>query len=288
MVNEKDHNSSTKSIADPEPANESAPHSLHCSSKSKSSSSLRSSTGSVPAFNPAVFMHNMHNTTYQNQSHYHSSNTNSGQDSPGLSVATAEGSPNTSSAPIANTNTTNTTTNTTNATNGTRTMHFLLVDDSESILKITSMLLARAGHTVERAENGVIALDRIAASLRPGGKPFDVVLMDLLMPVLDGLEATKRLREIEAEQYHNSSHLHTTTTTTSPSMSSKSLRLTPPELPRRQIVVGLSANGDEETINDAYNAGVDRFIEKPFSLSKLLEALQEIHLDSLEDAAGGV
>ncbi len=72
----------------------------------------------------------------------------------------------------------------------------LLVDDSPTILKMSAMLLQRLGHEVKLAENGAVAVKLYEQSLtidpRTGRKisSFDVILMDLQMPVMDGLEAT--------------------------------------------------------------------------------------------------
>jgi CheY-like chemotaxis protein len=63
----------------------------------------------------------------------------------------------------------------------------LVVDDSLSILKMTAALLKRNGFNVEQAENGVEALEKILQR-KTMNKPYDVVLMDFQMPIMDGLE----------------------------------------------------------------------------------------------------
>jgi signal transduction histidine kinase/CheY-like chemotaxis protein/HPt (histidine-containing phosphotransfer) domain-containing protein len=70
----------------------------------------------------------------------------------------------------------------------------LLVEDHPVNQKVAQKLLERIGLTVEVADNGEIALDML------GKQAYAMVLMDCQMPILDGYSATRRLREIEAEQ----------------------------------------------------------------------------------------
>jgi len=119
--------------------------------------------------------------------------------------------------------------------------NILVVDDSPTITKMISMMLKQHNHKVTIAENGEIAVQNLLNHWRDYQIGYDIVLMDLQMPVMDGLEATKRLRESEmmsTTSKHN----------------------------RHQIIIGMSANSDHETMQDAFRAGVDDFITKPFRI----------------------
>ena len=76
------------------------------------------------------------------------------------------------------------------------TCHILIVEDNETNQKLAQVLLERLGFTHSSAQNGQEALDRLEK------ETFDCVFMDVQMPVLDGLEATRLFRERESEGEH--------------------------------------------------------------------------------------
>ena len=73
-----------------------------------------------------------------------------------------------------------------------RSLHILLAEDHDTNRNLTVTILKKLGHTVTAAENGRIALETNAQ------ERFDVILMDVEMPEMDGWQATKRIREQEA------------------------------------------------------------------------------------------
>ncbi len=113
----------------------------------------------------------------------------------------------------------------------------LLVEDNRINQEVAQGMLNKLGVHVEVVEHGQEALDVLE------GQAFDVVLMDCQMPVLDGYEATQRIREREAHtDYH-------------------------------QLIVALTANALPEDRERCLAAGMDDYLSKPFSVERLREVL---------------
>ncbi|MCP3921403.1 MAG: response regulator [Desulfobacterales bacterium] len=117
----------------------------------------------------------------------------------------------------------------------------LLAEDNKLNQKVAVRMLNKAGHSVSIAKNGQEALDKFKNDL------FDVVLMDGQMPVLDGLEATQRIRSFEVKEKRE-----------------------------RTPIIALTANamvGDREQF---LSAGMDGYLAKPVKSEQLLEAIDDV------------
>ena len=114
----------------------------------------------------------------------------------------------------------------------------LLVEDNELNIEIAKIILEEEGFVVDIAQDGIFAVDKVK-NATPG--QYDLVLMDIQMPIMNGLEATKKIRSLEAEN---------------------------PEMPRLPIIA-MTANAFEEDRRTALDAGMDEHITKPINIATL-------------------
>ncbi|MBF0627580.1 MAG: response regulator [Magnetococcales bacterium] len=124
--------------------------------------------------------------------------------------------------------------------NPTRPLRILLVEDVEENRELISIYLENTPHALSMACNGADALERIQH------EPFDLVLMDIEMPVMNGLRATTLIRAWERDTRH-----------------------TPP-----LVILALSAHSMEGEARQCLAAGCDDHLGKPISKKNLLAALQ--------------
>lgn len=122
---------------------------------------------------------------------------------------------------------------------GSRPGRILVADDEPHIRRILSTLLRNASFDVDEAADGGEALERIGSEVE-----YEFVLLDLMMPVADGLEVLQAIRDHDR-------------------------RWSTP-------VIILTAKGQDTDRQAAMEAGADDFLTKPFSPKKLLARIQEI------------
>lgn len=129
-------------------------------------------------------------------------------------------------------------------------LHILAADDVPQNLQLLSLSLGRRGHTVVTARNG----EEVIAAFQQ--ERFDLLLLDVQMPLVDGLEAARRIRALEANQ-----------------------------LRERVPIIALTASVLEEDRVAARNAGMDGFASKPLEMEKLIQEIARVtgHQPSFPD-----
>ncbi len=126
-------------------------------------------------------------------------------------------------------------------------LRILLADDHLVNQKVALQILQRMGYRADVASNGLEVLEAVFSL------PYDVVLMDVQMPLMDGLEAARRIRR----EYENSTEY--------PEKVSQ-------ERPR---IIAMTANAMQGDREECIAAGMDDYISKPIQIEQLIEALSK-------------
>ncbi|MDD4602262.1 MAG: response regulator [Bacteroidales bacterium] len=124
-----------------------------------------------------------------------------------------------------------------------RSLFILLAEDNKINQKVASKTLEAFGHKVEVVENGKLALDRFITN------DYDLILMDLEMPEMDGLEATRQIRKVEEERMKSGQPV------------------------KRIKIVALTAHSTTEDKEHCLAVGMDDYISKPFRQTEIARAL---------------
>ena len=114
-------------------------------------------------------------------------------------------------------------------------MKVLIADDELRLRKVIALYMSKCGYEIIEAGNGETAIE-----LAKENKP-DAIVLDVMMPGMTGIEATKKIREL-------------------------------PEFAKTPIIL-LTANASEDDIKIGLASGADKYIRKPFSPKELVESI---------------
>lgn len=117
-------------------------------------------------------------------------------------------------------------------------MRILLVEDDRSLSRAVSTILQKNNYSVDCVENGQTALDYLEKDI------YDAVIMDIMMPVMDGLEAARQIRTLNRKDTK--------------------------EIP----IIAMTANAFQDDIRDCIDAGMNAHIAKPIDSKKIEDTLQ--------------
>ncbi|MDZ7792767.1 MAG: response regulator [Spirochaetia bacterium] len=119
----------------------------------------------------------------------------------------------------------------------------LLAEDNELNQKSIAYFLSEMGHEVEISENGSEALKLLSQ------KSFDLVLMDVQMPVMNGLDATRKIRSSDESRFN-------------------------PQIP----IIALTAYAMKEDVHHILSCGMNAYVSKPLSRDILAQAIGSVFL----------
>ena len=119
-------------------------------------------------------------------------------------------------------------------------MRILLAEDNELNMEIAEFLLTNAGAEITKASNGKEAVEAFEKS---GVGEINLILMDIMMPVMDGLEATREIRTMNRSDAS------------------------------AVAIIAMTANAFAEDKSKALKAGMDEYLTKPLESEKLIRAL---------------
>lgn len=114
----------------------------------------------------------------------------------------------------------------------------LIVDDTETMRRYEHLLLSEEGYDLDMATNGVEALERVSKA-----QP-DLILLDIMMPEMDGIECCRRIKSNEA-----SSNVK---------------------------IIMVTTKGEYNRVKEAFSAGCDDYVTKPIDRLELLSKIREL------------
>ncbi len=122
-----------------------------------------------------------------------------------------------------------------------RSLSILVVEDNAINLRLITAALTRAGHHVDSAMDGSAAIQKFKEA------HYEVILMDIMMPVMDGIAATREIRKIEQSRNIQEEN--------------------------RVKIIAITANAFEDDRSKFFKAGMDFYMNKPVEIEELIRIL---------------
>ena len=135
-------------------------------------------------------------------------------------------------------------------TNNLESIKILIAEDNPVNQLLAKKLLGKMGYQVDVADNGKIAVDKYANVLESNDRIYDIIFMDMQMPEMDGVQATKIIREKEKKLTAENNNLH---------------------IP----IIAMTANVLKEHRNMCFEAGMDDFVAKPIGKELVNNIIQK-------------
>lgn len=129
-------------------------------------------------------------------------------------------------------------------------MKIMIVEDDPSLQKLLELFLADYG-ACDKAANGREALEAIQRAI-DDQQPYDLVCMDVMMPEMDGLEALRKIRQLEFKHHQD-------------------------KVPSVKVIM-ITAKDLAKDMMSAFHAGCEAYITKPVSRKKLLDQIRQLGL----------
>ena len=122
-----------------------------------------------------------------------------------------------------------------------RSLSILVVEDNAINLRLITAALTRAGHHVDSAMDGSAAIQKFKEA------HYEVILMDIMMPIMDGIAATREIRKIEQSRNIQEEN--------------------------RVKIIAITANAFEDDRSKFFEAGMDFYMNKPVEIEELIRIL---------------
>lgn len=123
-----------------------------------------------------------------------------------------------------------------------RLLKVLLIEDNELNQKFASAVVRKLGHSIDIAENGLVGVNKYKSN------SYDLILMDIQMPEMNGIEATKAIRQLEMLE----------------------------GLTKRIPIIAVTAFAMEQDKKNCMDAGMDEFLPKPYKPHELEQKINSV------------